>query len=94
MLYFQTVFAGKFYISDPEKPLWRFLIQPETWRDFEGGLDNPQYDLRYRVEIDARTGDIRNGRRISIRTNRLEGSGKRTEMVLTTYEGAGKTGIL
>ncbi len=47
-----------FDISDPEKPLWRFLIQPETWRDFEGGLDNPQYDLRYRVEIDARTGDI------------------------------------
>lgn len=47
-----------FDITNPEKPLWKFLFRPETWTDFEGGLDNPQYHLRYKVEIDARTGDI------------------------------------
>ncbi len=47
-----------FDITNPEKPLWKFLFLPETWRDFKGGLDNPQYDLRYKVEIDARTGDV------------------------------------
>lgn len=47
-----------FDVTNPEKPLWKYLFRPETWRDFEGGLDSPQYGLRYRVELDARTGDI------------------------------------
>jgi len=44
-----------FDVTDPEKPLWKFLFRPESWSDFEGGLDDPQYNLRYRAEINART---------------------------------------
>lgn len=49
-----------FDITNPEKPLWRFILHPDEilWEDFDKEFDNPQYDLRYRVEIDARDGAV------------------------------------
>jgi hypothetical protein len=47
-----------FDITDPDKPLWKFHFYPETWKDFEGGLEDPLYRLRYKVVLDARTGDV------------------------------------
>ena len=55
-----------FDVTNPEKPLWRFLIQPDSllWADTYAKyndydqFDDPQYNLRYRVEIDARTSGV------------------------------------
>ena len=47
-----------FDITNPEKPLWRFLMQPAPGVRYGVDLDASQYNLRYRVEVDARTGEI------------------------------------
>jgi len=47
-----------FDITNPEKPLWRFLIQPSPGVLSGVDLETSQYNLRYRVELDARTGEI------------------------------------
>ena len=45
-----------FDATDPDAPLWRFVLQPEMGaRD---ALGQAQYDLRYRVEIASRTGEV------------------------------------
>lgn len=45
-----------FDATDPDAPLWRFVLQPEMGaRD---ALGQAQYDLRYRVEIASPTGDV------------------------------------
>lgn len=45
-----------FDATDPDAPLWRFVLQPEmSARD---ALGQAQYDLRYRVEIASRTGAV------------------------------------
>lgn len=45
-----------FDATDPDAPLWRFVLQPEMGaRD---ALGQAQYDLRYRVEIASRTGAV------------------------------------
>ncbi len=45
-----------FDATDPDAPLWRFVLQPEmSARD---ALGQAQYDLRYRVEIASPTGDV------------------------------------
>lgn len=45
-----------FDATDPDAPLWRFVLQPEMGaRD---ALGQAQYDLRYRVEIVSRTGAV------------------------------------
>ncbi len=51
-----------FDVTEPEKPLWKFLFNPKSlsWRDLEGGRDNPLLNLCYKVEIDAHTGEIVN----------------------------------
>ncbi|MCL2867097.1 MAG: hypothetical protein FWF47_04970 [Clostridia bacterium] len=47
-----------FDITYPDKPLWRFLIQPGPGMLCGVDMDEKQYGLRYKVELDARTGDI------------------------------------
>ena len=50
-----------FDISNPEKSLWRFVLHYslKAWaRDYDRGFDNPQSRLSYRVELDARTGEV------------------------------------
>lgn len=45
-----------FDATDPDAPLWRFVLQPEMGaRD---ALGQAQYDLRYRVEIASPAGDV------------------------------------
>ena len=45
-----------FDATDPDAPLWRFVLQPEmSARD---ALGQAQYDLRYRVEIASPAGDV------------------------------------
>lgn len=45
-----------FDATDPDAPLWRFVLQPEMGaRD---ALGQTQYDLRYRVEIASPAGDV------------------------------------
>lgn len=45
-----------FDATAPDAPLWRFVLQPEMGaRD---ALGQAQYDLRYRVEIASRTGEV------------------------------------
>lgn len=45
-----------FDATDPDAPLWRFVLQPEMGaRD---ALGQAQYDLRYRVEIASPTGNV------------------------------------
>ena len=45
-----------FDATDPDAPLWRFVFQPEM--DAQDALGQTQYDLRYRVEIASRTGEV------------------------------------
>lgn len=45
-----------FDATDPDAPLWRFVLQPEMGA--QDALGQAQYDLRYRVEIASRTGAV------------------------------------
>lgn len=52
---------GIYYdITDANAPLWKFLFNPKSLppQELDGGLDNPLFDLCYKVEIDAHTGEI------------------------------------
>lgn len=47
-----------FDITDLDQPLWKFLFRPDNWKNLPDGADNPHYQMLYKVEMDARTGEI------------------------------------
>ncbi|MEG2187981.1 MAG: hypothetical protein RR085_11720 [Clostridia bacterium] len=52
--------VGTYYdITDASTPLWKFLFNPKTLpeREIENGFDNPLFNLCYKVEINAYTGE-------------------------------------
>ena len=49
-----------FDVSDADAPLWKFVFQARSARDFVGVSANEPYKLVYRVELNARTGEVQN----------------------------------
>lgn len=45
-------------VTDEARPLWRFVFLPESFGAFPNGLNDERALLRYRVEIDARSGEV------------------------------------
>lgn len=47
-----------FDITNPEIPLWKFVLIPTVRDAFAGGYDSDQAWLQYKVEIASRTGEV------------------------------------
>ncbi len=45
-------------ISEPDEPLWKFLFLPTFLNKFPGGYSSEQSRLQYKIEINARTGEV------------------------------------
>lgn len=45
-------------VTDEARPLWRFVFLPESFGAFPNGMNDERALLRYRAEIDARSGEV------------------------------------